>query len=83
MSNVTDNEVDTMLALLGKDQAESIGLILAGIAAAVVSIVYSCRHLKTSKCCGFSCTQEVVDTPQVVVCPPAEKLHLPPTVTEV
>lgn len=53
-----------------KESAESIGMIIAGVAAAVVSIVYALRHLKTSQCCGFSCTQVVTDAPPpVVVCP--------------
>jgi hypothetical protein len=40
----------------------------------VVSITYSLRHLKTSNCCGFSCSQVPSDLPQqVVVCPSGEK----------
>ena len=62
------------LEFLSKESAESIGLILAGVAAAVVSITYSLRHLKTSNCCGFSCSQVPSDLPQqVVVCSSGEK----------
>ena len=66
--NFTEDE-QIMMSLLGKEDAESIGLILAGIAAAIGAVTYSCRHLKTSNCCGFSCTQSVVDAPApVVIC---------------
>ena len=40
-----------------------ISLLIAGIAAAFATIVYSCKHIKKSKCCGFSCEQVVVDDP--------------------
>jgi len=69
MNMTDDEEFGAMMSLLGKEEAESLGLILAGIAACTTAIVYSCRHLKTSKCFGFSCQQEVVDVPKVVVCP--------------
>ena len=59
------------LAFLTDQDTTNVGLLVAGIAAAVVSIVYALRHLKTSQCCGFSCTQAIVDAPQapVVICP--------------
>jgi len=73
MNMTGDQEFDAMMSLLGKEEAESLGLILAGIAACTTAIVYSCRHLKTSNCCGFSCTQAVEGAPpQVVVCPPPQ-----------
>jgi hypothetical protein len=40
-----------------------ISLLIAGIAAAFATIVYSCKHIKTSNCCGFSCEQVVIDDP--------------------
>ena len=40
-----------------------ISLLIGGIAAAFATIVYSCKHIKKSKCCGFSCEQVVVDDP--------------------
>jgi len=46
-------------------------MLLAGIAAAVVSVVYSLKHVKKSKCCAgfFSCEQE----PTVLAEQPIEK----------
>jgi len=64
-----DEEFGAMMSLLGREETENLGMIIAGIAAAVGAITYSCRHLKTSNCCGFSCTQSVVDAPApVVIC---------------
>ena len=40
-----------------------ISLIIAGIATAFATIIYSCKHIKTSKCFGFSCEQVVIDDP--------------------
>ena len=58
------------LAFLTDQDATNVGLLITGIAAAVVSVVYALRHLKTSQCCGFSCTQVVTDAPApVVICP--------------
>lgn len=58
------------LAFLTDEDTTNVGLLVAGIAAAVVSVVYALRHLKTSQCCGFSCTQVVTDAPApVVICP--------------
>lgn len=37
--------------------AEGVSLILAGIAAAVASLVYSCRNVRHSECCGSRCDQ--------------------------
>ena len=62
------------LAFLTDQDTTNVGLLVAGIAAAVVSVVYALRHLKTSQCCGFSCTQVVTDAPApVVICPSGEK----------
>ena len=68
--NFTEDEQTMMSLLLSDDQTQNIGMIIAGIAAAIGAVTYSCRHLKTSQCCGFSCTQLVEgEPPQVVVCP--------------
>jgi hypothetical protein len=40
-----------------------ISLLIAGIAAAFATIVYSCKHIKKSDCCGVSCEQVVLDEP--------------------
>lgn len=40
-----------------------ISLMIGGIAAAFATIIYSCKHIKKSKCCGFSCEQVVIDDP--------------------
>mgnify|MGYP003639563981 CR=1 FL=1 len=40
-----------------------ISILIGGIAAAFATIVYSCKHIKKSKCCGFSCEQVVADDP--------------------
>ena len=62
------------LAFLTDEDTTNVGLLVAGIAAAVVSVVYALRHLKTSQCCGFSCTQVVTDAQApVVICPSGEK----------
>tara|TARA_R110001592_G_scaffold13283_6_gene61304 strand:- start:600 stop:842 length:243 start_codon:yes stop_codon:yes gene_type:complete len=56
--------------LMTTEGTTNAGLLITGIAAAVVSVVYALRHLKTSQCCGFSCTQVVTDAPApVVICP--------------
>jgi NAD(P)H-nitrite reductase large subunit len=44
-----------------------ISMLIAGIAAAIVSIVYSLKHVKKSSCCGSSCIQTVDEVEQVVV----------------
>ena len=50
-----------------------ISLLIGGIAAAFATIVYSCKHIKKSSCCGFKCEQVVVDDP-------CDDLHqLPPS----
>ena len=44
-------------------------MLLAGVAAAIVSIVYSLKHVKKSKCCAglFSCEQEpTIESPEIV-----------------
>jgi hypothetical protein len=41
--------------------ASDISLMIGGIAAAVATIVYSCKHVSKSSCCGFNCTQIVTD----------------------
>ncbi len=67
--NTTDFPESPMSFLMTTEGTTNAGLLVAGVAAAVVSIVYALRHLKTSQCCGFSCTQAIVDAPQVVICP--------------
>lgn len=68
--NTTDFPESPMSFLMTTEGTTNAGLLVAGVAAAVVSIVYALRHLKTSQCCGFSCTQLVVDAPApVVICP--------------
>tara|TARA_R100000541_G_scaffold20682_2_gene30475 strand:+ start:415 stop:723 length:309 start_codon:yes stop_codon:yes gene_type:complete len=72
MNMTDDQEFGAMMSLLGREETENLGMIIAGIAAAIGAVTYSCRHLKTSNCCGFSCTQVVTDAPTpapVVICP--------------
>jgi len=38
--------------------SNEVALIISAIAASIASIVYSMKHVKTSKCCGASCQQE-------------------------
>lgn len=45
------------------------GLLVGGVAAALVSIIYSMKHIKNSSCWGVKCQQAIVDAPQVVICP--------------
>ena len=72
-SNMNTTIPEEPLAFLMTTQGTTnAGLLVAGVAAAVVSIVYALRHLKTSQCCGFSCTQAIVDAP-VVICPSGQK----------
>ena len=42
--------------------AEGVSLVLAGVAAAIASVVYSLKHVKHSSCCLglFECDQKVV-----------------------
>ena len=73
-SNMNSTIPEDPLAFLTDQDTTNVGLLVAGIAAAVVSVVYALRHLKTSQCCGFSCTQVVTDAPApVVICPSGEK----------
>ena len=44
-----------------------ISMIIAGAAAAFATIIYSCKHVKKSNCCGFSCEQEVIEEANEVV----------------
>ena len=68
--NASETPDNSPLAYLMTTEGQNnTGMLVAGLADAVVSIVYALRHLKTSQCCGFSCEQEVVDAPHVVVCP--------------
>ena len=69
--NSTDSYQESPMAfLMNSEGTTNAGLLVAGVAAAVVSVVYALRHLKTSQCCGFSCTQVVTDAPApVVICP--------------
>jgi hypothetical protein len=68
--NTTDFPESPMAFLMNNEGTTNAGLLVAGVAAAIVSVVYALRHLKTSQCCGFSCTQAVVDAPApVVICP--------------
>ena len=41
--------------------ATDVSMVIAGVAAALASIIYSLKHVKKSKCCGASCEQEVED----------------------
>jgi hypothetical protein len=41
--------------------AEEVSIILAAIAAMVVSIIYSFKHIKSSDCCCVHCKQDVGD----------------------
>ena len=61
-------------------------VIIAGAAAALVSIIYSMKHIKKSSCWGVKCTQAVVDEihdPVVVVCPDGQNGHVMQKETEV
>lgn len=74
---VDDDMVNTLAAVAammpeGEGSSSELGLIIAGAAAALVSIIYSMKHIKKSSCWGVKCDQEVVDAvhdPVVVVCP--------------
>lgn len=37
--------------------AEGVSLVVAGIAAGLASLVYSCRNVRHSECCGSRCDQ--------------------------
>tara|TARA_R110000822_G_scaffold216329_1_gene351021 strand:- start:1033 stop:1203 length:171 start_codon:yes stop_codon:yes gene_type:complete len=37
---------------------EDITLLITAIGAMLASVIYSLKHIKTSNCCGNSCTQE-------------------------
>ena len=39
-------------------ESQDITLIIAAVAAALGSIIYSMKHVKNSNCCGSSCNQE-------------------------
>lgn len=56
-SNISDTDITSIYS------PTDISLLIGGIAAAFATIVYSCKHIKKSKCCGFSCEQVVVDDP--------------------
>ena len=52
--------------------ANEISLMLAAFGAAVASIIYSFKHIKSSSCLGSSCSQVVTDVPIVVQQPVQE-----------
>lgn len=60
---ITDDPDSSLNYFMTAEGQTNTGMLVAGVAAAIVSIVYACRHLKTSTCCGFSCEQAVVDAP--------------------
>ena len=39
---------------------EGVSLVIAGVAAAVASIVYSLKNVKHSECCCIKCDQKVL-----------------------
>lgn len=54
--------------------ATDISLILGGIAAAFATIIYSCKHVKSSSCFGFKCNQVVdAESPQLESNPVADE----------
>ena len=55
--------------LMSTEGSTNAGLLVGGVAAALVSIIYSMKHIKNSSCWGVKCQQAVVDAPQVVICP--------------
>ena len=57
-TEMENNESDKM-------NTTDVSMLIAGIAAALATIIYSLKHIKKSTCCGSSCTQVVVDAPQV------------------
>tara|TARA_R110002110_G_scaffold315603_1_gene528695 strand:+ start:1267 stop:1542 length:276 start_codon:yes stop_codon:yes gene_type:complete len=77
--NITDFDDDTSImivkaaqqavALMPKtEEGTEIGLVVGGIAAAVCSVIYAMKHIKSSSCWGFSCKQEVESHTPVVIC---------------
>ena len=47
-------------------ETQDITLIIASIAAAIASIIYSLKHVKKSSCWGSSCVQQVEITPLIL-----------------
>ena len=78
--NMTDMDDDTAsmiteaaqaaVALMPEtEQGTEIGLVVGGIAAAICSIIYASKHIKSSSCWGFKCKQDVEShEPTVVIC---------------
>ena len=67
--NTTDFPESPMSFLMTTEGTTNAGLLVAGVAAALVSIIYSMKHIKNSSCWGVKCQQAIVDAPQVVICP--------------
>ena len=57
------------VALMPKtEKGTEVGLVVGGIAAAICSVIYALKHIKSSSCWGFSCKQEVESHSPVVIC---------------
>jgi hypothetical protein len=77
--NITDFDDDTAamiseaaqaaVALMPEtEQGTEIGLVVGGIAAALCSVIYASKHIKSSSCWGFKCKQDVESHTPVVIC---------------
>tara|TARA_R110000796_G_scaffold49504_1_gene118094 strand:- start:39 stop:278 length:240 start_codon:yes stop_codon:yes gene_type:complete len=67
--NYTIDDESPLAYLMSTEGTTNAGLLVGGVAAALVSIIYSMKHIKNSSCWGVKCQQAIVDAPQVVICP--------------
>jgi len=81
--NTTDMDDDTATMIAEAAQAAvalmpetkegtEMGLVIGGVAAAICSIIYAMKHIKSSSCLGARC-QQAVEEPTVVVCPDGQR----------
>ena len=69
--NMSESEQSLSTYLMTTEGTTNAGLLVGGAAAALVSIIYSLKHIKKSSCWGVKCQQQVSDainTP-VIICP--------------
>ena len=68
ISMIKDAAAAAVALMPPTEEGTEIGLVGGGIAAAICSVIYALKHIKSSSCWGFSCKQEVESHQPVVIC---------------
>jgi hypothetical protein len=54
-----------------------ISIIIAGVSSLIVAVIYSLKHIQKSACCGFKCSQVVLDNNGNVILPKDSIIDIP------